>query len=248
MGFCWDAFAKNWIDAEPVPGKVGGAFCVSFPLAGESRILCNFTGTMNDVSTIAHELGHAYHHEVLKNDEAALRQYPMTLAETASIFSENIVSSGLDASAGEEERLQVTELFLQDCSQVIVDILSRFYFERSVFERRSESELSAEEFCSLMLDAQKAAYGDAVEQSELHPYMWAVKSHYYNADLSYYNYPYAFGLLFGLGLFSLYRKEGSAFSKKYNTVLKASGCANAVDVAGKAGFDIEEGRFLERKV
>jgi oligoendopeptidase F len=241
--FAQKAFDKGWIDATPREGKVGGAFCISFPLAEESRVLCNFAGSIGDVSTVAHELGHAYHHEVLKTTEAALREYPMTLAETASIFSENIVSGGLLSACEPSERLLLIELFLQDATQVIVDILSRFYFERSVFEKRKEGELSAQEFNALMIEAQKAAYGDALNEKDLHPHMWAVKSHYYSADLSFYNFPYAFGLLFGLGLYSLYKKEGTGFTERYNTILRATGGANAVDVVKGAGFDIESEEF-----
>ncbi|HOV62499.1 MAG TPA: M3 family oligoendopeptidase [Spirochaetia bacterium] len=241
--FAASAFANGWIDATPRIGKVGGAFCISFPLARESRILCNFGGSLGDVNTIAHELGHAYHHEILKDEEAALREYPMTLAETASIFSENIVSHALLSSCTDSEKLTLTDQILQDATEVIVDILSRFYFERSVFEKRKDGELSAAEFKTLMLEAQKATYGDALNETELHPYLWAVKSHYYDADLSFYNYPYAFGLLFGLGLFSLYQAQPEGFAERYETILAFTGKANAVDVVKKAGFDIETEEF-----
>jgi pepF/M3 family oligoendopeptidase len=237
------AFSESWIDAEPRSGKIGGAYCASLPLAGQSRILANFDGSFSSVSTIAHELGHGYHHEVLKNDSAIHRSYPMTLAETASIFCETIVFTSAYDHAAEEEKLGILEAFLQDATQVIVDILSRYRFESAVFDRRPDGELSADDFKSLMLDAQKATYGEALDEEQLHPYMWAVKGHYYNHDLSFYNFPYAFGQLFGLGLFSQYRSRGSDFPPQYRKILELTGRASAEDVTAEAGFDIRTPDF-----
>lgn len=237
------AFEHGWIDSEPRPGKVGGAFCTSFSSPWESRILCNFDNSFNSVTTLAHELGHAYHHFVLEGTEALLRDYPMTLAETASIFSENIVYGGLLSELSPQEGLPVLEAFLQDSCQVIVDILSRFIFEKSVFERRKKGDLSPEDFCDLMIDAQKKTYGDGLDPEALHRYMWAVKGHYYNHELAFYNFPYAFGLLFGLGLYGRYVQEGPIFTKTYRTILENTGRSSAVEVARNAGFDIEDPDF-----
>ena len=237
------AFDGGWIDAESREGKVGGAYCTGLPLAKESRILCNFEGSFSDLSTIAHELGHAYHGYLLKDDSAIHSVYPMTLAETASIFAQTLVFDAALAEAGENEKINVIEEFLQDCTQVIVDILSRFYFERKVFSERAAAEVSPDEFCSFMIDAQKAAYGDGLDENNLHGYMWAVKSHYYSHELGFYNYPYAFGLLFGLGLFSTYKSNGAAFVPQYEEVLKATGRGSATTVTAGAGFDIESREF-----
>jgi len=240
--FAEEAFSKKWIDAKPARGKVGGAYCISFPHTGQSRILSNFTGTYSDVGTLAHELGHGYHHHILKDNPQVHREYPMTLAETASIFCETIVFN----SALKDSRLDsssIIESYLQDATQVIVDILSRFYFERRVFEIRKERELSPDEFCNLMTEAQKKAYGEGLDENSLHPYMWAVKGHYYSPELGFYNFPYAFGLLFGLGLYSRYKEEGAAFAGTYREILSNTGSMGAVELCRSAGFDIETEAF-----
>jgi oligoendopeptidase F len=239
--FADNAFKKGWIDAFPKAGKVGGAYDTSFPIARESRILANFDGSYGGVSTLAHELGHAWHDSVVLDKPALLKHYPMTLAETASIFSEQLVLQGALKEADEEERLTLVEHLLQDATQVCVDILSRFYFESAVFERRKEGDLSAAEFCSLMEDAQQRSYGDGL--GVYHRYMWAVKGHYYSSDFSFYNYPYAFGLLFSLGLFAQAQKEGSAFFSRYTTILAATGSMSAREVASLASIDLADPLF-----
>lgn len=241
--FASRAFDDKWIDAKPREGKVGGAYCTDFPEAKVARVLCNFDGSFSSVSTVAHELGHAWHYECIKHKPYGLTQYPMTLAETASIFAETIVSEAALAKADPKGRLPLIEMHLQDGCQVIVDILSRFYFENAVFEGRATSEMSPGQFCAAMLDAQARTYGDGMDSEKRHAYMWAVKGHYYIPSLSYYNFPYAFGQLFGLGLYERYRKEGPAFAAAYRNLLAETGSASAVDVAAKAGFDIEKPDF-----
>ncbi len=239
--FARSAFDSSWIDAEPRPGKVGGAYCTDFPLIGESRILCNDEGSYYTLSTVAHELGHAYHHDCVKDLPGQLKAYPMTLAETASIFAETIVLEDALAGAESGERIALIEFFLRDACQVVVDILSRFYFERDVFERRSAGELSPEELCSIMSNAQKRTYGNSVDPG--HPYMWAAKGHYYYSNISFYNYPYAFGLLFGLGLYGMYRAGGKSFAKRYREILRTTGSASIEDVAARAGVPSLSGDF-----
>lgn len=241
--FARNAFDSSWIDAESRPGKIGGAYCTDFPLIGESRVLANFEGSFSSLTTLAHELGHAYHHEVIKDLPRSLSRYPMTLAETASIFSETIVFERALEAAPPAERLGLIEINLQDSCQVVVDILSRFYFEKAVFERRKGGELSAAEFNAMMLEAQKATYGDGLDPEALHPYMWAVKGHYYSPSLAFYNFPYAFGLLFALGLYARYRKEGPSFAAAYRETLRLTGRARAEEVARAAGYDIEGPEF-----
>lgn len=241
--FAAQAFENGWIDARPRSGKVGGAYCIGLPVSGETRILCNFSGNFGDVKTIAHELGHAYHHHVLRDAAHIFRQYPMTLAETASIFAESVVIDGALKNAGPAQKLPIVEKLLQDSTQVIVDILARFKFEREVLNRRENGELSPEELQQLMLQAQRDTYGDALNGEELHPYMWAVKPHYYSPELAYYNFPYAFGHLFGLGLYSRYQQEGEAFQPVYRQLLQQTGRSSAVGVTAAAGFDIETPDF-----
>jgi pepF/M3 family oligoendopeptidase len=250
--FAEKAVSRHWIDALGREGKVGGAYCTAFPLAGrtgetprgEIRALCNFDGSFDSVFTVAHELGHGWHHEVLKGLNRFQTAYPMTLAETASIFAETIVFEGALGAAGDEDRLPLIEGNLKDCCQVVVDILSRFYFEAALFERRDQAELSPGELCALMLDAQKRTYGDGLSE-ELHPYMWAVKSHYYNSGLGFYNYPYAFGQLFSLGLFARAGAEGPGFARTYRELLRLTGQADAGAVAAFARFDIEDPAFWQ---
>lgn len=246
--FARKAFRELWIDAEPREGKVGGAYCIDFPNRKSSRVLCNFDGSFGGVSTIAHELGHAYHHEVIKDLPYQLTRYPMTLAETASIFAETIVFEEAVKGAFDGEKAGLLENNLQNGCQILVDILSRFYFEKSVFSRRPSAELGAEEFCSLMREAQAATYGDGLAVDKCHPYMWAVKGHYYSPDLAFYNFPYAFGLLFGLGLYARYREEGPSFARSYREILELTGRMNAVDLTAKAGFDIEGVEFWKSGV
>ncbi|MDR2445691.1 MAG: M3 family oligoendopeptidase [Treponema sp.] len=240
--FAQAAFDAHWIDAGIREGKVGGAYCADFPLAGVSRILCNFDGSFDSVSTVAHELGHAWHHDVIKSLPRTQSMYPMTLAETASVFAETIIFEGAyTKAASNAEKLFLIEANLKDCCQVIVDILSRFYFEKALFERRAASELSPEELCALMIDAQKKTYGGGLDENLLHPYMWAVKSHYYSAALGFYNYPYAFGQLFSLGLYAAYSENKQGFAEKYKAMLALTGSAAVEDVARSIGCDIEGG-------
>ena len=238
------AFEQHWIDAEPRNGKRGGAFCMSVPLADESRVLCNFDGSLDQVSTVAHELGHAFHNECKVGKTMLQGITPMTLAETASIFCETIVTdAALAASASADEELAILETSLIGATQSIVDITSRFLFEKEVFERRGKSELSADDFSDIMLRCQKATYGDGLDERYLHPYMWAWKPHYYDARLSFYNFPYAFGLLFATGLYALYRERGKSFVSEYEDLLASTGLSNAADLAARFGIDIRRPDF-----
>ncbi|MCF7927470.1 MAG: M3 family oligoendopeptidase [Spirochaetales bacterium] len=241
--FAERAFRERWIDVYPSKGKVGGAYCISFPRSGVSRVLTNFDGTLGAASTLAHELGHAWHHHVLRNMPASLRSYPMTLAETASIFSEQLFFQSVRSQAETGNELSALESFLQDTTQVVVDIYSRYLFESALFERRKDHECSPEELNELMLDAQSKAYGPVLDREKRHPYMWAVKGHYYNQDLGFYNFPYAFGLLFGLGLFQRYQQSPENFFSTYNQLLVMTGRAPAEAVAEAAGFDITKQNF-----
>ena len=248
QGFAQRAFDNNWIDAEQRSGKRGGAFCMDVPGPGESRILTNFDGSLDSVSTLAHELGHGFHNDcAVKAGKTELQKNtPMTLAETASIMCETIVSSAaLKEAKSEQEELAILETQLVGDAGVIVDIYSRFLFEKEVFERRAKAELSADELCEIMLEAQKATYGDGMDENYLQQWMWTWKPHYYYAGLSFYNYPYAFGLLFGTGLYAIYQKRGSAFVKDYMNLLASTGEANAADLAARFGIDIRQKSFWE---
>lgn len=247
--FAQRSFDHNWIDAEPRDGKRGGAFCMRIPSVEESRILCNFDGSFDQVSTVAHELGHAYHIECQKGKKYLQYWTPMTLAETASIFCETIIQeAALDAVSSLEEELAILETTLIGNTQVIVDISSRFLFEKEVFQRRYEAELSADEFCEIITRTQIATYGDGLDEDHLHPYMWAWKPHYYRYDISFYNFPYAFGLLFSTGLYSIYKQLGKEFIPEFVELLSSTGLAAPVDLAARFGIDIRSPKFWERSL
>ncbi len=242
------AFANNWIDVAPRAGKRGGAFCMDVPAVGESRVLTNFDGSLDQVSTLAHELGHAFHNDCAVRAGKSMLQSvtPMTLAETASIMCETIVSEAILARAGKpQEVLAILETQLVGSTQVIVDIYSRFLFERELFAQREQGELSPGDLCEIMTQAQRDAYGDGLDPQHLHPYMWTWKPHYYRTGLSFYNFPYAFGLLFGTGLYAIYRQRGAAFVPDYIDLLASTGEASAADLAARFGIDIRSPSFWE---
>ncbi|HEU5198032.1 MAG TPA: M3 family oligoendopeptidase, partial [Ktedonobacterales bacterium] len=212
------AFREHWIDAEPRAGKEGGGFCM-WLRDDESRILVNFTPSYNAMSTLAHELGHGYHNLNLAPRTPLQRSTPMTLAETASIFCETLVKQAALQNASPAEQLEIIEASLQGSCQVVVDITSRFLFEQRVFEQRQQRALAPEELSEIMLETQRETYGDGLDASALHPYMWAAKPHYYSSDRSFYNFPYMFGLLFGLGCYARYEENPEAFRQNYDDLL-----------------------------
>ncbi len=242
QGLARRAFDENWIDAEPRAGKRDGAFCMRVR-ADESRVLTNFKPAFGGMSTLAHELGHAYHNLVLAPRTAIQRGTPMTLAETASIFCETVVKHAALREASAPEQLAILENSLQGACQVVVDITSRFLFERRAFEGRRAREWSVQELCELMTDAQKETYGDGLDPHALHPYMWAAKPHYYRDTMSFYNFPYMFGLLFGLGLYAQYQANPEEFKKGYDDLLASTGMADAATLAARFGFDLHQPDF-----
>lgn len=241
--FARKAIDNHWIDVKPKEGKVGGAFCENLHFNGESRILLNYGDNFGDVVTLAHELGHGFHGECLNNETTLNSDYPMPIAETASTFCETIIKKAAIKDASKNEALAILETEISDCTQVIVDIYSRFLFEKSFFEARKGSSLSVEEINDLMLDAQREAYGDGLDPDFLHPYMWTWKPHYYDAEYNYYNFPYAFGLLFAKGLYAEYLKKGKTFSKEYEKLLSITGKNKIADVARVMGIDINNTEF-----
>ena len=237
------AFKEEWIDFYPRAGKVGGAFCSNLPFVGQSRILTNFSGSFGSVVTLAHELGHAYHGQQIQCHRPLNTGYTMPVAETASNFNELIIVNDAISKAEGEEKIQLIESQIQDSTQIIVDIYSRFLFEDEVIRRRKDTFLYADELEKIMINAQKEAYGDGLDPDYLHPYMWCCKSHYYSAGLSYYNFPYAFGGLFSRGLYAKYLEEGEAFLPKYRELLRATTVETVENVAAIAGIDLTRPEF-----
>ena len=237
-----EAFDNAWIDFYPRDGKAGGAFCAFVEALGESRILTNFDGMFGDVVTLAHELGHAYHNHCLKPHRTLNRDYSMPLAETASTFNECVVmASAISRAADKQEKIALIENQLQDATQIICDIYSRFRFETMVFENRQEKFMDAATLCDFMVKAQRECYGDGLDPACLHPYMWVCKSHYYGP--TFYNFPYAFGGLFARGLYAQYEQEGAAFVDKYKKLLYTTSVATAEDTAKVAGIDLTDKNF-----
>ncbi|HEY7625762.1 MAG TPA: M3 family metallopeptidase, partial [Ilumatobacteraceae bacterium] len=234
------AVGEQWIDAEPRAGKRGGAFCMTF-VDDRSLVFLNWSGSVDSAQTTAHELGHAYHNTQLTQRTPLQRQLPMALAETASIFCETlVVEEGLQRLDG-ADRLALLDVNLIRALQVVVDIRSRFVFESEVFARRQRRTLGVTELCEMMSSAQSLAYGDGLDQSTAHPYMWAVKPHYYSHH--FYNWPYTYGFLFGLGLYAKYRDDPLRFQQFYDDVLSRVGMSSAEDLAAVFGFDVSDESF-----
>ncbi len=240
------AFDQSWIDVAPRAGKQGGAFCM--PMGdGDSRVLMNFTSSMPQVFTLAHELGHAYHNSTMTERTPIQRGTPSSLAETASIFCETIlIEHRLAAATDPGERLHLLDVDLQGSTQVIVDIHSRFLFESAVFEARFDSSISIDGFCRLMAEAQEATYGVGLDPDRRHPWMWAAKPHYYGS--LFYNWPYAFGLLFGLGLYAGFVADPDRFRSRYDDLLSSTGLSDATTLAARFDIDIEDRAFWERSL
>ena len=237
------AFEEEWIDFYPRKGKRGGAFCYGVPYLKQSRILTNFDGSFSAVGTLAHELGHAYHNLQIENERILNQDYPMPVAETASTFNEVHLGEFALKQATDEEKLNLLENDLKEQTQVIMDIYSRYLFETAVFEQSQSKFLMAEDLNDLMLWAQKEAYGEGLDAEYLNPGMWICKSHYYSANLSFYNFPYAFGDLFALGLYSLFEKEGASFVEKYNALLNATATCTAEEAGKMVGIDLTDKGF-----
>lgn len=242
------AFRDEWIDFYPRKGKVGGAFCSNLPFMNQSRILTNFTGTFGSITTLAHELGHAYHGKQIESHRPLNTGYTMPVAETASNFNELIIVNHAIENADGEEKIRLIETQIQDMTQIIVDIYSRFLFEDEVFRRRKNTFLFADDLEKIMVNAQKEAFGDGLDPEYLHPYMWCCKSHYYRSALSYYNFPYAFGGLFSRGLYAKYLEEGESFLPKYRALLKATTVDTVENVAYIAGIDLTEPEFWRKSL
>ena len=231
---------EQWLDAEPREGKVGGAFCMSF-VDDRSLVLLNWSGSVDSAQVTAHELGHEYHNTQLAHRTALQKRLPMALAETASIFCETlVVEEGLSRLQG-DDRLALLDVDLIGANQVVVDIHSRFLFETEVFARRQKRTLGVSELNEIMLSAQRDAYGDGLDQTTAHPHMWVLKPHYYGSH--FYNWPYTYGLLFGLGLYAQYQLDPEKFRDGYDDVLSRAGMDTAEQVGQAFGIDVTSESF-----
>jgi oligoendopeptidase F len=244
--FAAHALDQRWIDYQPRPGKRPGAFCSSSHVIKQSRVFMTYNGAGGDVQTLAHELGHAFHNWLMRDMRTWTRGYPMTLAETASTFAEQLVTDAAleRADTGPAERIAILDQRLMAAATFLLNIPMRFDFEHALYERRAGGELTVSELKQLMLDAQRANYGDALAADQLDPWFWASKLHFYITGLSFYNFPYTFGYLFSLGIFARAKRQGASFLPTYERLLRATGSASAEHVArevlgaelGEAGF------------
>lgn len=238
-----DHFEKDWIDFLPRKGKVGGAFCLNLPHLKQSRILTNYDYSFSDIVTLAHELGHSYHGFHIQDHRPLNQGYTMPVAETASTFNEVLLMHFALKEVSDEEKKVLLESSLSDLNQIITDIYSRYLFEKSVYEQRPHKFMFADELAEMMTTAQTEAYGDGLDENYLHPYMWVVKGHYYRPNLSFYNFPYAFGGLFARGLFAQYLDKPEGFVEKYQALLKATTVHSVEDTAAKMDIDVRDKNF-----
>ena len=245
LGLIKRAFEENWIDVYPKQGKVGGAFCSNLHWIKQSRFLLNYGDQFSDVVTLAHELGHGFHGECLTKESSLNSSYPMPVAETASTFCETIIKKAAIKNGTDDEIFRILETELTDSTQIIVDIYSRYLFETELFKERAQGSISSKELQDMMIKAQKEAYGNGLDFESLHPYMWACKPHYYDASANFYNFPYAFGLLFAKGLYAKYQEVGSEFAKSYEQLLSITGKNSAEEIARTVDIDLTKKEFWQ---
>lgn len=239
------ALAKNWVEAEDRPGKRGGAYCTSFGKFKQPRVFMTFSGTYDSLLTLAHELGHAYHSWLLKEKPYFSRIYAKNLAETASTFAEALVTDAAYQEAEDkQEKLMLLDQKLQAVYTMFCDIQSRYLFDQQLYTVRQEKSLSSPELQEMMVEAQKKAFGDLLDESGYHPYFWCSKLHFYLTDTPFYNFPYTFGYLFSAGVYALAKKEGSAFAENYRTLLTDTGSMKTEPIAQKhLGVDLTKDEF-----
>ena len=227
------AFEAGWIDSEPREGKRSGGFCSRSPLIKQTRIFMTYNHTMGDVQTLAHELGHAYHGWVMRDLRQMAQRYPMTLAETASMFAEAVLTDAVldDPDTRAEERAVILDARLSRAATSLLNIPMRTLFEKAFYEERREGEVSLSRTKALMLDAQRVCYGDCLAEDEMDPWFWASKLHFFLTGTSFYNFPYTFGYLFSQGVFARARRQGPSFFDTYKTLLCRTGSVDPETLA-----------------
>lgn len=241
------ALNERWIEAENRAGKQQGGFCTSFPKAGQSRIFMTYTNSADSMSTLAHELGHAYHSWVLRNEPVLLQDYPMNLAETASTFAEAVLGEQrLKQAKSDYERLQMLDGMLGDAVAFLMNIHARFLFEDDFHKKRRSGELTAEQLNGLMVAAQREAYQQTLADDGWNPQFWVSKLHFYITSIPFYNFPYTFGYLLSLGVYAIGKESGGDFARKYRQLLMATGSQDAEDaVLSTMGFDLRKPDFWQ---
>ncbi|EPM6851664.1 M3 family oligoendopeptidase [Enterococcus hirae] len=243
--FAQSAFEKSWIEAEDRPGKRPGGYCTELPETQESRIFMTYSNSVNEVATLAHELGHAFHSSVMWDLPALNRDYAMNVAETASTFAELIVADAtLKAAKTKEEKINLLDTKLQNALAMFMNIHSRFIFENRFYSARQEGLVSEEEITQMMVEAQKEGYHDAL--ATYHPHFWAAKLHFFIDDVPFYNFPYTFGYLFSLGIYAYANKKGTSFEQEYIELLRDTASMTTEELAQKhLGVDLTKPDFWQ---
>ncbi|OXM17302.1 M3 family oligoendopeptidase [Paenibacillus herberti] len=242
------AFKDGWVEVEDRPGKRPGGFCASFPVSAQTRIFMTYSGTVDNVSTLAHELGHSYHAYVMEDLPTFSKQYAMNVAETASTFAEMIVAeSQLEQADTKEEKIALLELKIQNAVAFYMNIHARLLFELSFYEERRAGEVSVERLNELMTAAQREAYSGVL--GEVHPHFWAAKLHFFFTDTPFYNFPYTFGYLFSAGLYARAKESGPAFAEQYVSLLRDTGSMTVEELALKhLGINLQQDAFWSSAV
>lgn len=243
--FSQSAFEKSWIEAEDRPGKRPGGYCTELPETQESRIFMTYSNSVNEVATLAHELGHAFHSSVMWDLPALNRDYAMNVAETASTFAELIVADAtLKAAKTKEEKINLLDTKLQNALAMFMNIHSRFIFENRFYSARQEGLVSEEEITQMMVEAQKEGYHNAL--ATYHPHFWAAKLHFFIDDVPFYNFPYTFGYLFSLGIYAYANKKGTSFEQEYIELLRDTASMTTEELAQKhLGVDLTKSDFWQ---
>lgn len=245
-GFVRQAFYEGWIEADNHPNKSAIPFCANFPLTGESRVFMTFSGTFMNVLTLVHELGHAFHNHAMKSVSGLNKRYPLSIAETASTFSEMIIfDATLKEAKSKEEKLFILDEKLKRSVMNFMNIHSRFIFEQKFYEEREEGNVSAQKLNQLMEESINEAYAGSLEQPSIHSWVWT--PHYYITQSPFYNFPYTFGYLFALGIFAKAKEKGKDFEIEYLNLLRDSGSMSVEDLVMKhLGEDITSEKFWEK--
>ena len=237
---------KSWVDWEPRLGKRPGGFCTSSMLSKESRIFMTYNDSLGDVLTLAHESGHAFHGYLMRDIRPYARGYPMTLAETASTFGEQVLMNGLldDPDVSDAEKAMMLDVEVGHGAIYLLDIPVRYEFEKALYEERKNGELSVSRLKQLMVETQRRILGDVLEAGGEDPYFWASKLHFYITGITFYNFPYTFGFLLSRGLYAMFKKEGTSFLRKYEEFLRLTGSDTAENVVRRSlGRDLENPEF-----
>jgi oligoendopeptidase F len=249
--FCEQVIGKNWVDWEPRAGKRPGGFCTSSMLSKESRIFMTYNESLGDVLTLAHESGHAYHGAMMRDVRPFARGYPMTLAETASTFGENVLMNGRldDPEVSDNEKARILDIEVGHGAVYLLDIPVRYEFERALYEERMRGPLTVSRLKESMAETQRRVLGDVLEAGGEDPFFWASKLHFYITGITFYNFPYTFGYLLSRGLYAMFQQEGERFLPKYEEFLRRAGSDTAENVVRQTiGTDIEDPQFWSEAI